>query len=161
MEKLDSCWPPIRQSDLLIPSAGCRTEAAVGGGGPQAGLAASLGWVLLADGCCSLNGSAAAVAAAADVAVVVVAAAEAASLAAGGRRGEGIRWAAASSAEVQQACRSGAAARACHCPIQVSTSRSQIGFSLQPGDTTFSIMDDGSGDKGRGGYKPVSPESWR
>ena len=146
----------------MIPSAGCRTEAAVGGGGgPQAGLAASLGWDLLADGCCSLNGSAAAVAAAADVAVVVVAAAEAASLAAGGRRGEGIRWAAASSAEVQQACRSAAAARACHCPIQVSTSRSQIGFSLQPGDTTFSIMDDGSGDKGRSWYKPVSPESWR
>merc|ERR1719278_347242 len=73
----------------------------------------------------------AAVADAADAVVVAVVAAEAVSPAAGERKGEGNQWAAASSAEDQQAGRWVAAARVCS-QIQVLTSHSRIGFSLQP-----------------------------
>ena len=137
MEKLDSSWRRIRQSGpLLIPTAGSRTKAAADGGAPRAGLEASLGWVRLVGGCCSWSSSVAAAAAADAVAVAVAAAvAGSVSLAAGARKVEGIRWAAANSAEVHRACRSVAAVPAAfRCQILVLTSRSRIGFSLRPAD---------------------------
>ena len=122
---LDSSCRQTTRRTWSAPFADCRTGVGVvvgDGGGRQGGLAASWGWGLA--GC----GHAAAV-------VVVV------GQAAGVRRAAGNRSvAAAKSAGAPLVCRSVAVALVPPCSlIRVSTSRSQIGFSLRPAIAQLSV----------------------